>query len=394
MKKMTSLLLVLLMALCITSPVSAEEQLPPNTYPTSASVEAQIAKEQPAIDAYDQINNALDIVPASDPSFPNYPDDFGGAYYQNEKLVICLTDDSSERQQFYLNLVDHPDVIRFETVDYSYNDLYSLSLDIADSIAPSVSSISVDILSNEVVVGAPSDNLSIIPSAISELEVPVKFVEEDQSSVSAEVLGGGKITYGSSSYGTVTICGTSKGSDAVLTAGHCVTEGTSYKYGGSVLGTGYYRCYETEHFYDYGIIKVTGTGQTMTNKVYNNTNYTTITGTKSVSSSLVGTTVCKYGAARGFGTGTVDKVNAVVSYTNDDGTPDVTLYGMSKVTFNSDSPNKGFKGDSGSPVYAGHILYGIYSGDNANKKTQTDATYYWFSPVNGVAIDMFSVKTN
>jgi hypothetical protein len=388
MKKLSSLLLALAMALCIVSPASAAGQLPPNTYPTSISVEAQIAKEQPAINAYDQINSALGIVPASDPSFPNYPDDFGGAYYQSEKLVICLTDNSSDRQQFYLNLVDNPDVIRFKTVDYSYNNLYSLSLDIADSITSSVSSISVDIPSNEIVVGAPSNALSAIPNTISETDAPIKFVEEDQSSVSAEVLGGGKLTYGGS-YGTVTICGTSKGSNAVLTAGHCVTEGTSYKYNGSTLGTGYYRCYETDHFYDYGIIKVTGSGQTMTNKVYNNVNYTTITSTKSVSSSLVGTTVCKYGAARGFGTGTVDKVNAVVSYSSG-----ITLYGMSKVTFNSDSPNKGYKGDSGSPVYAGHVLYGIYSGDNAKTSTQTDATYYWFSPINGVGIDIFSVKTN
>lgn len=388
MKKLSSLLLALAMALCIVSPASAAGQLPPNTYPTSISVEAQIAKEQPAINAYDQINSALGIVPASDPSFPNYPDDFGGAYYQSEKLVICLTDNSSDRQQFYLNLVDNPDVIRFKTVDYSYNNLYSLSLDIADSITSSVSSISVDIPSNEIVVGAPSNALSAIPNTISETDAPIKFVEEDQSSVSAEVLGGGKLTYGGS-YGTVTICGTSKGSNAVLTAGHCVTEGTSYKYNGSTLGTGYYRCYETDHFYDYGIIKVTGSGQTMTNKVYNNVNYTTITSTKSVSSSLVGTTVCKYGAARGFGTGTVDKVNAVVSYSSG-----ITLYGMSKVTFNSDSPNKGYKGDSGSPVYAGHVLYGIYSGDNAKTSTLTDATYYWFSPINGVGIDIFSVKTN
>lgn len=388
MKKMTSLLLTLLMTLCIAAPVSATEQLPSNTYPTSLSVEAQIAKEQPAIDAYDQINSALEIVPASDPSFPNYPDDFGGAYYQNEKLVICLTDNSSDHQQFYLNLVDDPDVIRFETVDHSYNDLYSLSMDIADSVSSSVSSISVDIPSNEIVIGAPSSTLSTIPSTMSELGVPIKYIEEDQSSVSADVLGGGKITYGSS-VGTVTICGTSKGSNAVLTAGHCVTEGTAYKYNGSTLGTGYYSCYKTEQFYDYGVIKVTGSGQTMTNKVYNNANYTTITSTKSVSSSLVGTTVCKYGASRGFATGTVDKVNAVVSYTSG-----VTLYGMSRVTFNSDSPNKGYKGDSGSPVYAGHVLYGIYSGDNADTSTGSDATFYWFSPINGVGSDVFSVKTN
>lgn len=121
-------------------------------------------------------------------------------------MVICLTDNSSDRQQFYLNLVDNPDVIRFKTVDYSYNNLYSLSLDIADSITSSVSSISVDIPSNEIVVGAPSNALSAIPNTISETDAPIKFVEEDQSSVSAEVLGGGKLTYGGS-YGTVIYSG-------------------------------------------------------------------------------------------------------------------------------------------------------------------------------------------
>jgi hypothetical protein len=65
------------------------------------------------------------------------------------------------------------------------------------------------------------------------------------------------------------------------------------------------------------------------------------------------------------------------------------LYGMTKATFTSGA---GYKGDSGGPIYSGHKLYGIYSGDNANTSTLTDATYFWYSPIYGAS--GFTVKTS
>lgn len=71
----------------------------------------------------------------------------------------------------------------------------------------------------------------------------------------------------------------------------------------------------------------------------------------------------------------------IVSYTNGP-----LLYGMSKETFTSGT---GYKGDSGGPIYSGHKLYGIYSGDDSNPD---DATYFWYSPIYGAA--GFTIKTS
>lgn len=67
-----------------------------------------------------------------------------------------------------------------------------------------------------------------------------------------------------------------------------------------------------------------------------------------------------------------------------------TLYGMSKAEFTSGT---GYKGDSGGPIYLEHKLYGIYSGDDADKDDRTKtATYFWYSPIYGAA--GFTVKTS
>lgn len=101
------------------------------------------------------------------------------------------------------------------------------------------------------------------------------------------------------------------------------------------------------------------------------------------SNDLVGTSVCKYGSIKGFAVARIDKVNTVVYYGS------VAIYDMSKATFTSGS---GQKGDSGSPVYFGHVLYGIHSGDNAIENG-ADAIFFWYSPIYGVP-SSFVVKTN
>lgn len=397
MKKIISILLSLFMTLSIVVPAYAsDEDVSDNTYPTTDEVEEQIEKEQPAIDAYDEINSALGIVDASDPAFPNYPDDFGGAYYENEQLVICLTNIDDEHQKAYLDMVSNPDVIRFEAVEHSYNELYTLSLNLADDIlgeetesSSSVSSIGVDIESNEVEIGLPSDAVSTVSLGDEYSDLPISYVEEECSSPSTSVVGGGQLTFGKKygSSGTLTICGASKGTKKVLTAGHCVTVGNKYKYNGTFLGIGSYRQYKTRAFYDYGIIDVTESGWSMTNKVMKSSSKTTtISKIKSVTYLLADTTVCKYGAVGKYGTGKIKGVNMIANYSSEG----IALYGMTKVVFNKDSPNKGKKGDSGSPVYAGHTLYGIYSGDNA--KDKKDATFYWFSPISGVDSSKISIK--
>lgn len=105
----------------------------PNTFMISDEVLEQIEKEEPAIAAYEEIMEGLGIVLPSDSEYPNYPIEHGGAYYQDEKLHICLTENTAENQQKYLLLTSDESVVRFETVEYFYNDLYEITLQIADN---------------------------------------------------------------------------------------------------------------------------------------------------------------------------------------------------------------------------------------------------------------------
>ena len=67
--------------------------------------------------------------------------------------------------------------------------------------------------------------------------------------------------------------------------------------------------------YDYSIITiVTPSSYTLTNKVANNSSYTTITDI--ATSNLVGTTVCKYGYNGEFATGTIVYSDLQLYYNN------------------------------------------------------------------------------
>ena len=126
MKKVFTLFLSLAMisSLSVGAYANENEDLPMNTFPMTEEIMTKINKEQPAIDAYEEINVGLGIVDPSHPAFPNYPDNFSGAYYADEKLHLCLTENSPQTQMEYAALVSDPSVLVFETANYSYNDLY------------------------------------------------------------------------------------------------------------------------------------------------------------------------------------------------------------------------------------------------------------------------------
>ena len=407
MKKKTGFLLCFIMTLMMSLTAFAESrnESDNNENLSTADIflsvieyEKQIEKEQPAIQAYEQIIEGLQIVLPSDAKFPNYPDSFGGAYYKDEHLYVCLTDDLPGTKSVYMNLVSNPDILRFELVQNSYNDLYNLSLQIAENMDEDISSVSVNIYENAVEIGVPADN-GKFEQTKNKIGKKLKFkqseniifVREEKSCPSAtELIGGQNISWekaGESYNGTIGIGGTWNGKPAVLTAGHCVVTGAKYRHlskNGKVFGTGAYRRYSNAQFYDYGIITLdteAGLDFVTTNKVKNNSNFTTITDVPAIPI-LLGATVCKYGQKKGFAVGTVDKVNSIAEYTG------MTLKGMYRATFTSGT---GASGDSGSPVYSGHKIYGIYSGDDS-KSNSGSATHFWFTPIQGV--DDFVVRVS
>ena len=390
-KSFLGTLLAMILVCCNVAYASSETEAVAlmNTFPISESVRLQIAKEQPAIEAYNEIMDALDISMPHENDYPNYPKEYGGSYYKDEKLYICLVENTKENQSKYLSFVENPAIIEFEEVKNSYNDLCVLKEQIASNEAVSYTSVQVNVYENKVVVGVSEDcksqtyatNISRLQAlSYSDAESMIAYsVEPIASSTATEVKGGEGINGLSF---TIGICGTYNGSNAILTAGHALTLNATYKYRytNTTLGTAVYKRYADNQYYDIGVIQLTS-NYTVSNKVLNNSNYTTITSI--VVSPLVGTTLCKYGVASGFTTGEISATNVTSNYLESDGSY-TNVKGLVKVNL----PNGGIaRGDSGGPLYTNHVLYGINSGGDV-----TNQTYCYMTPL--AAASGFVVKTN
>ena len=147
--------------------------------------------QEAAIDAYSQLMDHFGILPSHEKGFPNYPAEFGDAYYEDGYLRVCLTDDSPEVRQKYLDAVDCPQVLRFRKVDYGYNDLYRLSMAIVDTKGVDFASVGPNVTENRVDVGVPdldraAEYLNLITQALPpELaaafpeQLPIVFSQEN-----------------------------------------------------------------------------------------------------------------------------------------------------------------------------------------------------------------------
>ena len=161
--------------------------------PESAPPEETVGPygQEAAIDAYSQLMDHFCILPSHEAGFPNYPAEFGDAYYEDGYLWVCLTDDSPEMRQKYLDAVDCPQVLRFRKVDYGYNDLYRLSMAIVDTEGVDFASVGPNVMENRVDVGVPdldraAEYLNLITRALPpELaaafpgELPIVFSQEN-----------------------------------------------------------------------------------------------------------------------------------------------------------------------------------------------------------------------
>ncbi|MFF3419910.1 S1 family peptidase [Streptomyces sp. NPDC002698] len=133
-----------------------------------------------------------------------------------------------------------------------------------------------------------------------------------------------------------------------LTAGHCTDgAGTWWSNSGhtTTLGTTAGSSFPTN---DYGIVRYTNTSVTKSGAV----------GSQDIASAAtpsVGTTVYRRGSTTGTRSGRVTALNATVNY----GSGDI-VYGMIQTTVCAEG------GDSGGPLYAGSVAYGLTSGGSGN----------------------------
>lgn len=414
MKKNRSICFSLIMILCFSGIASAyvndpSNDLQVNTYPVSSQIMEVIEKEAPIVETYNRIIDSFDIIGDR----VEYPDNFGGAYMEDLSLHINLTDNRTNEIENHI--MPYTDVqIVYHVVPYSYEELYALSMQIINLNLHNITSIGVNDKENTIDIGINRELFESNGTNLSEKEflaeqrellqeliskdlkteindifdlsdLPLQLFLETPAYTSATTLTGGrqlKISGTSTSF-TLGVCGTywgnsASGEPAVLSCGHDMTVGNTIvdNSANRNLGTIEYKKFTANERYDYSIITIdTPSSYTLTNKVANNSSYTTITDI--ATSNLVGTTVCKYGYNGEFATGTIVYSDRQVYYNNQN----CYIFGLVHVDLESGTC---VGGDSGGPVYSGHDFYGTVSGSGSNR--------FYYSPITGV--QNFTVKTS
>ena len=390
-KKLTALFLALVMCMTMSAPAFAEVssemaavQVEIASPPIADEATQQIIEQQKnAVVAYQELMEHIETLEGNNYI---YPDTYAGAYIDDSnKLCVSLTNCSEETISQYREYFSTPEVVYFKDAEYSYNELSDIMYSVSDAIA-NVSCVYVDEYTNVVKVGV-SSNVRSIDNTYSDM--PVEWYYQEPIPAAASLVGGKGITVGGSGY-TVGVCGTFDGEDAVLFCGHGVELNETLKVSGTStpFATVTVQHFENESFFDYAIATINSNATvTMTNKVYNtssNPSYestpaTTIT-SQMTTKTPVGTIICKYGNVSEFGTGEVTSRNC--SWT--DSKSGMTAHGMILCDALNDSYIAG--GDSGGPVYVGHVFHGTISGGSPTSGTIV------YSPIS--ATPNFIVKTS
>ena len=356
--------------------------------------------QEEATQAYSELRSLFGV---SESGMDIFPDDYAGAWIENNDLIVGLTTlDSVEKYDLVLGEFD---CVQYVEMDYSLNELYEMRNDMYEQIKDDIeiSCSYVHVAGNNIVY----EVLEPVQAAEQKLENKLNTlrsgVDSDSDASSGvdlfnivegsevvnqvDVYGGSEFKDGGGS-ASVGICGTihsKEGNDypGFITCGHGATvtgEGAKAYIGGSLYGSTFLTMYYNNCYGDWAAVRKTSNNFTQTNKVYGPSFDTIrkITGTKD--EVAPGTLVMKYGFKGGYCTGTVTENNMTVY---DDGGIYVT--GISGVSLIS---GESVGGDSGGPYYinngmGGYNFVGVHKG--SNKKDMLYFTPYkcfktWFTP--------------
>lgn len=370
------LIVVLVLLSSFTTNIAVDNGEAPtlNEVPTTPEIEAIISLEQPAKNAYyNMLDNFKNVYGSG-----NYPSEFAGAYLNdNKQLCILLTDNSLEMMALYAEYCECDDIV-FSTALYSYNLLES-TLDYAlQNAPPNMTNAYIDVVNNVVKVGVSDLVTTFDQYALERIQLPIDIIYEEPAVAEIDIYGGSEVV----GY-TLGMCGSYNNyNNAVLLCGHGLTLGTKLKLASTntEFATVIRHQFSDNGLYDYAIATInSGASVSLTNKVKNAVSYTTITSQASYVP-LVGSTVCMYGKAGGFGVGEVTAMSSSMTYSNYN---NATIRNLVKCSWTG-TPAYG-PGSSGGPVYAGHEFYGTYCGSN------TTGGNFWYSPVYDTG---FNVRTS
>lgn len=305
-----------------------------------------------------------------------YPGDFGGDYIDEDfKLHILVTE--AEAVKKYSDILEkYSNTIRFDVVDYSFNELMLFAEEIASEL-PNEACVKcgVDVKHNVAEVGIYDIYKSYMIEKYS-LEISDKtgeYVYDDRVvfnmnySVAAEessYLAGSPITI--TSGGTLGGSGTYSSATALVTAGHCSSStGDSAYISGTNVGTVAVRQNVNNGYGDYAIISAASGVQTNRGIIAGGGNVVTISGF--INNPPVGMYVNKYGKTSGCAYCEITGTMLNVSLSG------VTIKGMTEAKVISGSSANG---DSGGPYWSGTDFCGVHGGSAMISSVR----YTYFTP--------------
>ncbi len=419
MKRISALLLslVLLVSLCI--PVSASDGLDISTQapsPISRTKLLEIAEMQRgAVDAHEELYKTFLVGDVE-----TYPVNYGGSYIDGPILHVCIVDLPNQDISYYKTILEnYLDIVVFENVDLSLQTLITSSKEIAanllaDGIPVFTSSISepnnaviistdIDALKTngveitsvpdvelanpyQISTSSVSNTISRQLYSVDELSTTVPVLFEDGSALvpNTALMGGTALT----GY-TLGICGTYNGQPAFAMCGHGLSlgEAVTYAENNSTIGTVSVQRYNNNQSGDYAIVSITNSSFTRTNIVGDPSNpgsQTEITGT--INRPATGLAIIKYGKNGGYAYGNVSSSNTTwYPSAHPDG-----IHGLVDVRL---SMGRREPGDSGGPIYTADGLFlGTHTG--AGDEDGYGFSHIVFSPYVYLSNSGFSALTS
>lgn len=326
--------------------------------------------QQQALEAYQNLWNSF---PKDELGEPIYPEDYAGAYLDDDgNLIIQLTEVTpAAENQYNLRCVD-TEKVRFREAAYSVNELLGFETYVQDYIDAGYEVVTsgISVTNNRFEISLNEDMARFTgPSrtmAARAAGAPIALSYQAPVEATATLWGGDRIVNNDSkkacSYG---IGGTYNGSPAFLTCGHGNSVNDNLLYGGSVIGRVSFSractseaALPAETLGDFAIVNVTDSSTTASNLVGG----MKFTGT--YSSLPEGTKIYKYGAVTQLSTGTVRRSMGLTLCAYGD--PPYYARGLYESSISAVAP-----GDSGGPVYikngSSYLIHGVATARDTSK---------------------------
>jgi len=292
-----------------------------------------------------------------------YPDEFGGAYLEFDVLHVLLTDKSAINK--YKDLLHEYDCVKYDIVEYSYNELNRLAEDTFEKLKNkyNITSYYVDMENNNVVISITDEKFE----DDDECDGLVHFVIETPVTEESTIISGSSIINASGSGFTLAANGIYNGNQAYLTCGHSMSTEMPIYYSSSIIGYIAMKRYSGTQNGDFSIIRKTNYSYDLTSEYYRS-GYNVYNFTMTYGNPPLNSYGYKYGKNGGQAYYKITGLNITVTSNGV-----AKCKGMTKAKLINGVT---LDGDSGGFYRSGNALVGVHHGSN----TSDGYTYVFFTP--------------